>query len=161
MTGRAAKSKLLDDYIEVTGFERKYAIKVLGGSRRKAPRRSKRGKKREGSKEIRRHRKQNRTPAQRLLDGGKISAQERAWIEEQKVSTNPFEMTKDTEARQDRKYRRRGINRAKAMAELRDGKTLSKAVRLPLFYALILNESSPLNHPSSRTARLGSSEEEK
>lgn len=37
------------------------------------------------------------------------------------------EETKDAEARQGRKYRRRGMNRAKALAELRDGKTLSKA----------------------------------
>jgi putative transposase len=35
--------------------------------------------------------------------------------------------SKEAEARQGRKYRRRGMNRAKALAELRDGKTLSKA----------------------------------
>ncbi|MCW1883481.1 transposase family protein [Luteolibacter flavescens] len=34
MTGKTARSRLLDEYVVVTGFERKYAIKVLGGSRR-------------------------------------------------------------------------------------------------------------------------------
>lgn len=34
MTGKAARSRLLDEYVAVTGFERKYAIKVFGGSRR-------------------------------------------------------------------------------------------------------------------------------
>ena len=37
MTGRRARGKLLDEYIEVTGYERKYATKVLGGIRRKFP----------------------------------------------------------------------------------------------------------------------------
>jgi len=37
------------------------------------------------------------------------------------------EESKQSEARQGRKYRRRGMTRAKALAELRDGKTLSKA----------------------------------
>ena len=46
MTGRQAKGKLLDEYTAVTGFERKYAIKVLGGSRRKASGKSRRGRKR-------------------------------------------------------------------------------------------------------------------
>ncbi len=30
MTGRQAKGVLLDKFVEVTGYERKYAIKVLG-----------------------------------------------------------------------------------------------------------------------------------
>lgn len=54
-------------------------------------------KTREGSKEIRRHAKTNRTPAQRLLDSGKITSGQRAWIEEQKARTNPFEMKKEIE----------------------------------------------------------------
>ena len=52
---------------------------------------------REGTKEIRRHAKLNRTPAQRLLDGGKISEAQRTWIEEQLATTNPFEMKKEIE----------------------------------------------------------------
>lgn len=54
-------------------------------------------KTREGSKEIRRHAKLNRTPAQRLLEGGKISVQQRAWIEKQFATSNPFEMKKEIE----------------------------------------------------------------
>ena len=45
MTGRQARGIILDEYIGITGFERKYAIKVLGGSRRKTSERSQRGKK--------------------------------------------------------------------------------------------------------------------
>lgn len=37
MTGKKARSRLLNEYTEVTGFERKYAIKVLGGKRRNPP----------------------------------------------------------------------------------------------------------------------------
>ncbi|MDC0302700.1 transposase family protein [bacterium] len=54
-------------------------------------------KTREGSKEIRRHAKLNRTPAQRLLEGGKISVQQRAWIEKQFATSNPFEMKEEIE----------------------------------------------------------------
>lgn len=54
-------------------------------------------KKREGSREIRRHAKINRTPAQRLIDGGKISSDQRAWIDEQLATTNPFEIKKEIE----------------------------------------------------------------
>ena len=39
-TGKAAKSYLIDEFSEVTGFERKYAIKLLRGVRKpldKAP----------------------------------------------------------------------------------------------------------------------------
>lgn len=45
MTGRRAKGVLLDEYIEVTGHERKYAIKVLGGSRGPTKKPSLRGRK--------------------------------------------------------------------------------------------------------------------
>ena len=37
MTGRQARSKLLDEFCEVTGHERKYATKLLGGRRRSNP----------------------------------------------------------------------------------------------------------------------------
>lgn len=36
MTGKRARSRLLDEYTEVTGFDRKYAIKVLRGQRRRS-----------------------------------------------------------------------------------------------------------------------------
>ena len=54
-------------------------------------------KTRKGSKEVRRHAKRNRTPAQRLLDGNKISKAQRAWIEETLATTNPFEMKQEIE----------------------------------------------------------------
>jgi hypothetical protein len=31
MTGRQARGRVIDEYVAVTGFERKYAIKVLRG----------------------------------------------------------------------------------------------------------------------------------
>jgi hypothetical protein len=37
MTGKAAKSTLLDEVCHVCGFDRKYAIKVMAGQRRKPP----------------------------------------------------------------------------------------------------------------------------
>lgn len=43
MTGRRAKSKLLDEFTSVTGWERKHANKVLLGIKRKSGRRGKRG----------------------------------------------------------------------------------------------------------------------
>ena len=36
-TGKLPGSRLLDEFCKVTGFERKYAIKVLGNRRRCAP----------------------------------------------------------------------------------------------------------------------------
>lgn len=56
-------------------------------------------KKREGSKEIRRHAKTNRTPAQRLLDGGGNSLEQREWIKGQLAASNPFEMKGEIEER--------------------------------------------------------------
>jgi len=41
--GKQARCVLLGDFCEVTGFERKYAIKVLRGQRRKAGGRGARG----------------------------------------------------------------------------------------------------------------------
>ncbi len=37
MTGKLARSKLLDRFCETTGLERKYSIKVLSGQRREKP----------------------------------------------------------------------------------------------------------------------------
>ena len=54
-------------------------------------------KTREGNKVIRRHAKRNRTPAQRLLDGGEISAKQKSWIESQLAVTNPFQMKNEIE----------------------------------------------------------------
>lgn len=42
-TGKQARSKLLDEYVEVTGYERKYANKVLRNQRRRSDQKSRRG----------------------------------------------------------------------------------------------------------------------
>jgi len=42
-TGKRARSKLLDEYVEVTGYERKYANKVLRNQRRRGDKKSRRG----------------------------------------------------------------------------------------------------------------------
>jgi hypothetical protein len=42
-TGKQARSKLLDEYVEVTGYERKYANKVLRNQRRRSDKKSRRG----------------------------------------------------------------------------------------------------------------------
>ena len=43
LTGRKARGKLLDEFIEITGWDRKHANKVLLGTRRRKGRRGKRG----------------------------------------------------------------------------------------------------------------------
>jgi hypothetical protein len=43
LTGRKARGKLLDEFVEVTGWERKHANKVLLNTRRRTGRRGKRG----------------------------------------------------------------------------------------------------------------------
>ena len=55
-------------------------------------------KHREGSKQIRRHARTSRTPAQRLLDGKSLTPDQRAWIQAQQQAQNPFEMKKEIEA---------------------------------------------------------------
>ena len=42
--GRQARSALLDEFCTVTGHERKYATKLLGGQRRKTPGQTRRGR---------------------------------------------------------------------------------------------------------------------
>jgi hypothetical protein len=44
MSGKPARSKLLNEFCEVTGHERKYAIKLLAGMRRKDPKKTLRGR---------------------------------------------------------------------------------------------------------------------
>jgi hypothetical protein len=46
MTGRKARGKLLDEFIEITGWDRKHANKVLLGTRRRKGHRGKRGARR-------------------------------------------------------------------------------------------------------------------
>ncbi len=42
-TGKQARSKLLEEYVEVTGYERKYANKILRNQRRSSDKKSRRG----------------------------------------------------------------------------------------------------------------------
>ncbi len=51
-------------------------------------------KHREGSRQIRRHEKKGRTPAQRLLDSGALQKEERKELLEQLRKLNPFGMRK-------------------------------------------------------------------
>ena len=44
MSGRQARSRLLDEFCEVTGHERKYATKLLGAKRRADPGSTRRGR---------------------------------------------------------------------------------------------------------------------
>ena len=43
MTGRKARGRLLDEFVEVTGWDRKHGNKVLLGMKRRRGRRGKRG----------------------------------------------------------------------------------------------------------------------
>jgi hypothetical protein len=59
-------------------------------------------KHREGSRQIRRHEKNGRTPAQRLLDSGALQKKEQAQLESQLRSLDPFAMRKQIRALEDR-----------------------------------------------------------
>jgi hypothetical protein len=52
MTGRKARGRLLDEFVEITGWERKHANKVLLGTRRSQGRRGKRGARRKYGTEL-------------------------------------------------------------------------------------------------------------
>lgn len=52
-------------------------------------------KRREGSRQIRRHEKKGRTPAQRLIDSGDLRKEEQQKLEKQMAELNPFAMRKE------------------------------------------------------------------
>lgn len=52
LTGKKARGKLLDEFVEMTGWDRKHANKVLLGSRRRKGRRGKRGAPRKYGREL-------------------------------------------------------------------------------------------------------------
>ena len=52
-------------------------------------------KRREGSRQIRRHEKQGQTPAQRLIASGALRKEEQENLEKQLTSINPFELRKE------------------------------------------------------------------
>jgi hypothetical protein len=62
---------------------------------------------REGSKQVRRHFKKNQTPAQRLLESGKLSAEHKKQINTQLSKYDPFKMKEEIEAKSDAFWRRR------------------------------------------------------
>ena len=64
-------------------------------------------KRREGSKQIRRHEKQGRTPARRLIDSGDLRKEEQKNLEKQLEQLNPFAMRKEIRRLEDQLWSRR------------------------------------------------------
>jgi len=56
---------------------------------------------REGSRQVRRHEKKNRTPAQRLLDSGQLSKEHEKQIKDHLSALNPFEMKAQIQQKED------------------------------------------------------------
>lgn len=88
-------------------------------------------KKREGSRQIRRHASKSRTPAQRLLDGGGLNTKQRKWLEKGQKNHNPFELKKCIEAAERVLWKKRDqLN--KEQAEEKDHETLAPLGPSPL-----------------------------
>jgi hypothetical protein len=64
-------------------------------------------KRREGSRQIRRHEKQGRTPARRLIDSGDLRPEERQKLEHQLSSINPFALRAEIRQLEDQLWSRR------------------------------------------------------
>lgn len=64
-------------------------------------------KHREGSRQIRRHEKQGRTPAQRLLESGALQKEQEKELRTHLKTLNPFTMRKEIREQEDRFWRRR------------------------------------------------------
>ena len=64
-------------------------------------------KRREGSRQIRRHEKQGRTPAQRLIASGDLRPEERRKLEHQLSTLDPFALRKEIRHLEDRLWSRR------------------------------------------------------
>lgn len=64
-------------------------------------------KRREGSRQIRRHEKKGRTPAQRLIESGELQEEERWKLENQLSTLDPFAMRKEIHRLEDRLWSRR------------------------------------------------------
>lgn len=62
---------------------------------------------REGSKQVRRHHKQSYTPAQRLLDSGKLSVKQKKRIKELQTQNNPFQLKADIKLLEDEFWNKR------------------------------------------------------
>ena len=64
-------------------------------------------KRREGSRQIRRHEKQGRTPARRLIESGQLRKEQRCELETQLSTLNPFAMRREIRRLEDRLWSRR------------------------------------------------------
>lgn len=64
-------------------------------------------KRREGSRQIRRHEKQGRTPARRLIDSGQLRKEEQRKLENQLETLDPFALRKEIRSLEDRLWSRR------------------------------------------------------
>ena len=64
-------------------------------------------KRREGSRQIRRHEKKGRTPARRLIDSGQLRKEEVLKLETQLATLNPFTMRKEIRRLEDRLWSHR------------------------------------------------------
>ena len=64
-------------------------------------------KRREGSRQIRRHEKQGRSPARRLIDSGDLRQEERRKLENEQSTLNPFAMRAEIRRLEDRLWMRR------------------------------------------------------
>ena len=76
-------------------------------------------KRREGSRQIRRHEKKGRTPAQRLLDGGELQDGDRKALKEKMIALNPFELREEI-----RKLENRFWSKRKALYEMEEEESL-------------------------------------
>lgn len=64
-------------------------------------------KRREGSRQIRRHEKQGRTPARRLIDSGELRKEEQRKLEHQLATLDPFAMRREIRRLEDSLWNRR------------------------------------------------------
>lgn len=74
-------------------------------------------KRREGSRQIRRHEKKGRSPAQRLIDSGQLRKEEEVKLKNLLATLNPFEMKKEIGRLEDRFWKRRNELYAKQAEE--------------------------------------------
>jgi hypothetical protein len=97
-------------------------------------------KQRRGSRQIRRHEKQGRTPAQRLIDSGELRDEERRELEKQMARLNPFEMRAEIRRLEDRLWTRR-----KELYEEEEREALALTGGPPLRYEPPVRASQPVN----------------
>jgi hypothetical protein len=84
-------------------------------------------KHREGSRQIRRHEKQGRTPAQRLLDSGTLQQEAAKQLKKKLTELNPFTMRNQIQDLEDRFWRSR-----QELLHGEEEETLALAVAPPL-----------------------------